>query len=500
VWPSYNEIVGVPSHVNRWLLDDVLRREWGFQGVVVSDYYAITQLISQHHVAADKADAAQQAFAAGVDIELPDPDAYKEIPALVKAGKIAQADVDAAVARVLKAKFLGGLFENRYVDVDRAEAVSNRPTDQALALEAAKKAIVLLENRNNALPLNRTAIKTLAVIGPNAKGVHLGGYSQDPGRGVDVLAGITTAAGAGVKIVYAEGTRITESEPVWARDKVDLADPVKNRERIQAATAVAKTADAIVLVIGTNEATSREAWADNHLGDVANISLMGQQDELAEAMFALGKPVIVILVNGRPVAMPKIADRANAILETWYAGQEGGTAIGQVLFGDVNPGGKLPISIPRDGGQIGDYYNRKPTSYRGYLDMPRGPQWAFGRGLSYTTFAISAPTLSATTIGPAGQTTVTVDVTNTGSRAGDEVVQLYIRDDVSSVTRPIKELRGFERVSLAPGEKKTVKFTLGPQELSLINRDMKRVVEPGTFTVMVGADSDKLQSVKLEVK
>jgi beta-glucosidase len=500
VMPSYNEIDGVPSHVNRWLLDEVLRKEWGFQGIVVSDYYAITQLISQHHVAADKADAAQQAFAAGVDIELPDPDAYKELPALVAAGKIAQADLDTAVSRVLKAKFLAGLFENRYVDVEAAERVSNRPADQALALEAAKKAIVLLENRGNALPLNRSAIRTLAVIGPNAKGVHLGGYSQDPGRGVDVLTGITTAAGPNVKVVYSEGVRITESDPVWARDKVELADPVKNRERIQAAAAVAKTADAIVLVIGTNEATSREAWADNHLGDVANISLMSQQDELADAMLQTGKPVIVVLVNGRPVAMPKLAERANAIVESWYVGQEGGTAIGQVLFGDVNPGGKLPISIPRDTGQIGDYYNRKPTSYRGYLDMPRSPQWAFGHGLSYTTFALTAPVVSPVVIGPAGQAKVTVDVTNTGSRAGDEVVQLYIRDDVSSVTRPIKELRGFERVTLAPGQKKTVTFTLGPQELSLINRDMKRVVEPGTFTVMVGTDSDKLQNVKLEVK
>jgi len=401
---------------------------------------------------------------------------------------------------VLKAKFLAGLFENRYVDVEAAERVSNRPTDQALALEAAKKSIVLLENRGNALPLNRSAIKTLAVIGPNAKGLHLGGYSQDPGRGVDVLTGITTAAGPNVKIVYSEGVRITESEPVWARDKVDLADPVKNRDRIQAAASVAKTADAIVLVIGTNEATSREAWADGHLGDVANISLMSQQDELADAMLQTGKPVIVVLVNGRPVAMPKLAEKANAIVESWYVGQEGGTAIGQVLFGDVNPGGKLPISIPRDTGQIGEYYNRKPTSYRGYIDMPRGPQWAFGHGLSYTTFALTPPVVSPAVIGPAGQATVTVDVTNTGSRAGDEVVQLYVRDDVSSVTRPIKELRGFERVTLAPGEKKTVKFTLGPQELSLINRDMKRVVEPGKFTVMVGTDSDKTQNAVLEVK
>jgi beta-glucosidase len=499
VMPSYNEIDGVPSHVNTWLLDKVLRQEWGFTGVIVSDYYAIAQLISQHHVAANNEDAAKQALAAGVDVELPDPDAYKTLPALVKSGQVSEHDIDAAVARVLKGKFLAGLFEHPYVDVDEAERVSNTAADQAVALEAARKAIVLLENRNNALPLNRSAIKTLAVIGPNAKGIHLGGYSQDPGRGVDVLSGITTAAGSGVKIVYAEGARITESEPIWARDTVELADPVKNRQRIQDAVKVARTADAIVLVIGTNESTSREAWADNHLGDMANIDLMSQQDELADAMLQTGKPVIVLLINGRPVAMPKLAERANAIVEAWYVGQEGGTAIGEVLFGDVNPSGKLPISIPRDAGQLPDYYNRKPTSYRGYLDMPRGPQWAFGHGLSYTAFTVSAPVVSPATIGPAGQATVTVDVTNTGARAGDEVVQLYLRDDVSSVTRPVKELRGFERVSLAPGAKKTVTFTLGPRELSLINRDMKRVVEPGTFTVMVGTNSDALQNAKLEV-
>jgi beta-glucosidase len=500
VMPSYNEIDGVPSHVNSWLLDRVLRQEWGFDGVIVSDYYAITQLISQHHVAADKADAAMQALAAGVDVELPDADAYKTLPDLVKAGQVSQAAIDRAVRRILEAKFLAGLFEHPYVDEAQAERVTNTPEHQALALEAAHKAIVLLENRNNTLPLARAAVRTLAVIGPNAAGLHLGGYSQDPGRGVDVLTGITTAAGPAIRVVTAEGVRITESEPIWARDSVELADPVKNRQRIQDAVRVARGADAVVLVIGTNESTSREAWADNHLGDMADITLMSQQDELAEAMFQLGKPVIVVLVNGRPVAMPKVAARASAILETWYAGQEGGTAVGEVLFGDVNPSGKLPISIPRDAGQIPDYYSRRPTSFRGYLDMPRDPQWTFGHGLSYTTFSVGTPVVTPAVTGPAGQVTVTVDVTNTGSRAGEEVVQLYLHDEVSSVTRPVRELRGFARVALAPGARQTVRFTLGPAELSLINRDMHRVVEPGRFTVMAGGDPAQLKTVTFEVR
>lgn len=499
VMPSYNEIDGVPSHVNRWLLEDVLRREWKFDGLVASDYYAVEQLISRHHVAADKASAAKQALEAGVDLELPDADTFKEIPAMVRDGRLDVAVVDRAVARVLRGKFMAGLFDRPFVDPDEAERVTNTAESRALALDAARKSIVLLENRGSALPFDRNRVKTLAVIGPNAQGLHLGGYSGDPGRGVDVLTGITAAAGTSVKVTYAEGVRITETPPIWSQDAVTMADPVKNRDRIQQAVTLARTADAIVLAIGTNEATSREAWADNHLGDVADLRLMGQQEDLADALFALGKPVIVVLVNGRPLAMPRVAERANAVVESWYVGQEGGTAIGEVLFGDVNPGGKLPVSFPRETGQLPVYYNRRPTSFRSFLDTTRSPLWSFGHGLSYTTFSLSKPVFSATTIGPAGRVTVSVDVTNTGTRAGDEVVQVYIRDVVSSVTRPVRELAGFERVSLRAGEKKTVTFTIGPDALSLINREMKRVVEPGTFEVMVGNSSAAPVGGQIEV-
>src|SRR5262249_21151870 len=298
--------------------------------------------------------------------------------------------------------------------------------------------------------------------GPDAKGVHLGGYSRDPGRGVDVLSGITTAAGSGVRIVYAEGLRITEHEPNWSADKVVLADPALNRTRIQEAVNVARQADAIGLVIGTNESVSREAWADNHLGDVADVSLMSQQQDLADAMLQLGKPVAVVLMNGRPLATPQLAEKAPAILEVWYPGQEGGTAVGEKLFGVSDPGGKLPVSIPRSSGQLPVYYNRRPTSFRDYLDMKREALWPFGFGLSYTTFAVTNVKVTPTAIGPGGRAEVTADVANTGSVKGDEVVQLYVHDVVSSVTRPTKELRGFERGTLDPGEKKTVTFTLGP--------------------------------------
>jgi len=303
-----------------------------------------------------------------------------------------------------------------------------------------------------------------------------------------------------MKVLYAEGVRITEHEANWGADAVVMADPAKNRGRIQEAVAVAKQADAIVLAIGTNESVSREAWADNHLGDVADLRLMSQQEDLVEAMLQTGKPVVALLINGRPLAMPTVAERVPAIVEAWYAGQEGGTAIGEVLFGDVNPGGKLPVTFPRHSGQLPVYYNRRPTSFRNHLDLTREPLWPFGFGLSYTTFALDDLRIASPTIGPGGRTEVTVRVTNKGARAGDEVVQIYIRDQVSSVTRPIKELRGFERVTLKPGESKQVRFTLGPDELSMIDRRMQRVVEPGRFDVMAGTSSNTTLSAVLEVR
>ena len=320
VMPSYNEVDGVPSHINGWLLEDVLRREWGFRGLVVADYFAVEQLISQHRVAADKADAARQALAAGVDIELPDPDAYPSLVAMIKNGRLPEADVDRAVLRVLRAKLLAGLFEHPFADADAAETASNTPAHRAAALDAARKSIVLLKNDNRALPLDRRRLKTLAVIGPNAKGVHLGGYSRDPGRKIDVLAGIQASAGSNVRVTYAEGVRITEHDADWNADKVVLGDPEKNRARIKEAIAVARQADAVVLVIGTNESTSREAWSDSHLGDVADLSLMSQQSDLVTAMLETGKPVIVVLVNGRPLAIPEVAARVPAVLENVVRG------------------------------------------------------------------------------------------------------------------------------------------------------------------------------------
>jgi beta-glucosidase len=498
VMPSYNEIDGVPAHQNRWLLHDVLRGEWGFPGLVVSDYFAIKQLQDRHGTAADLAEAARRSLLAGVDIELPDPDAFPTLVEQVKDGRVSLAAIDTAVARVLRAKFLAGLFEEPFVDPAQAEAATNTPEHQALALDAARRAIVLLKNESGLLPLDRQHVKTLAVIGPNAKGVHLGGYSREPGRGVDVLEGVTRAAGKGVRVVYSEGVAITEGVDWWA-DKVVMGDPAKNRARIQQAVAVARGADVVLLVIGTNESTSREAWEDTHLGDVTDLDLQSQQQELVDAVRATGKPVVVLLLNGRPLSITRVAETVPAILEGWYLGQEGGTAVGEVLFGDVNPGGKLPISFPRHVGQLPIYYSRKPTSFRPYLDRTRDPLFAFGHGLSYTTFEYGGLTVSPASIGPAGDATVTVTVRNSGKRAGDEVVQLYVRDVVASVTRPRRALKGFRRVTLGPGESREVSFRLTPAELSLLDADGRRVVEPGTFEVMVGGRPDQLATAKLEV-
>ena len=294
--------------------------------------------------------------------------------------------------------------------------------------------------------------------------------------------------------------RITESPASWGNNEVTAADPAKNAQRIAEAIRLARTADAIVAVIGTNESTSREAYADNHLGDAATLDLIGNQQELVDQLVATGKPVVVVLMNGRPLSITQVAAKVPAILEVWYAGQEGGTAIAEALFGDINPGGKLPISVPRTVGQLPVYYNRKATSFRNYLFESRAPLFPFGHGLSYTTFALADLTLGDATIGPAGRTTASVRVTNTGTRAGDEVVQLYVHDLVASVTRPVKQLRGFERVSLKPGESTVVTLSIGPEALWLIDQQMVRRVEPGDFEILVGTSSNTTVKATLTVK
>src|SRR5215831_14248599 len=499
VMASYNEIDGIPSHSNKHLLTDILRHEWGFDGALVSDYFGMSELIKIHHVAATPAEAARMALDAGVDIELPFLATYDTLVEQVKQGTVSERQIDRAAGNILRAKFLTGLFDDPFVDPDAAEKITNSAEHQKLALRAAHEAIILLKNENHLLPLDKAKYKKIAVIGPNAADVHLGGYSNRPGRGVSVLQGVKDKVGGGAEILFAEGCKITESLPDWDADKVVLGDPALNAKRIEEALKVAKKADLIILALGDNEQTSREAWAPEHPGDRDSLELLGNQDDLVKAMLATGKPVVVVLLHGRPNAINYIAANVPAILDGWYLGQEGGAAVADVLFGDYNPAGRLPITVPRSVGQLPDYYYQKPSAKRGYLFSDKSPLFPFGFGLSFTKFAYANLHLAPNAIGPFGQTTVQVEVTNAGARGGEEVVQLYIRDTVSSVTRPIKELRGFQRVALAAGQTKTVEFTLGPDELSFLNGELKRVVEPGTFKIMVGGNSRDLIQTDLNV-
>lgn len=506
VMPSYNEIDGVPAHANRWLLERVLREEWGFQGLIVSDYFGINELITRHHVAANEAEAAKRAIEAGVDMELPHIQCNNTLLQLINDGRVSMAMLDRAVGRILRAKFLLGIFDHPYVDPDEAERVNESPEHRALALKAAREAIILLKNENNLVPLDRTRIRSIAVIGPNAGRVELGEYSGGPTHKVSILDGIKQKVGDRIKVNYAEGCRITDGDPKtglpnWFADEVKLSNPAENAKKIAEAVIVARASDIALVVVGDNVETTREGWADNHLGDRDNLDLLGQQNDLVKAIVETGKPTIVVLIGGRPLTINYIVEKVPAIFQGWYLGQETGTAVADVLFGDVNPSGKLSVTIPRNVGQLPVYYYQKPTGKRGYLFSNKEPLFVFGHGLSYTTYKYGNLRITPDKTGPAGQTTVTVDVTNTGRVAGDEIIQLYIRDQVSSVTRPIKELKDFRRIHLEPGQTSTVQFAITPDKLSFLNEDMRRIVEPGLFDIMVGpsSSSDKLLTVKLEV-
>jgi beta-glucosidase len=389
-----------------------------------------------------------------------------------------------------------GLFDDPYVDPEAADRVAGCDEHRGLALKAAHEAITLLKNENSIAPLDLSKIQTIAVIGPNANRGLLGGYSGVPKHNVTVLDGIREKAGKKVKVLYSEGCKITIGGS-WNQDEVVPSDPAEDRKQIAEAVEVAQKADVIVLAIGGNEQTSREAWGLNHMGDRTSLDLIGRQEELVKAMLALGKPVIVFLFNGRPLSINYVAEHVPVIYECWYLGQETGHAVADVLFGETNPGGKLPISVPRSVGHLPVFYNYKPSARRGYLFDDVSPLYAFGYGLSYTSFAIENPRLKKKKIRTKDSTQVLVDVTNTGKRAGAEVVQLYIRDLVSSVTRPVKELKGFRKVWLKPGERTTVTLDITPALLSFYDVNMKYVVEPGDFEIMVGTSSRDADLQKL---
>ncbi len=495
VMASYNEINAIPSHINRWLLHDVLREEWGFDGMVISDGGGINDLVNLHKVASDPQDAAAQALRAGIDFELDN--CFTSLKALVLSGTIPESRIDQAVSRVLREKFLLGLFEKPYTDPDRAEAVVASAEHIALALEAARKTIVLLKNEpastgRPVLPLDAASLRRVAVIGPNAATFLQGGYSFPAEGGVSVLDGIRQYLGNRVEVLYAEGCRITEEGGGWEswwKDTSHLPDPSEETRRITEAVETARQAEVAILVLGENEAICREGWNTWHLGDRDSLDLIGQQEALLQAVVATGTPTVLLLFNGRPISIRWAAEHVPAILECWYLGQQGGTAVAEVLFGETTPGGRLPITFPRSVGQIPAYYYHKPSGRRGYLFSDNSPLFPFGHGLSYTTFEYSDLKITPETVSPGQLVQVSVTVSNIGERLGDEVVQLYLRDCISSVTRPVKELKGFERLTLQPGERRPVTFNVTPDMLRLLNADMEWVVEPGDFEIAVGGSS-----------
>lgn len=505
VMPSYNEIDGIPSHSNKWLLSDVLRDEFGFDGLIVSDYNGISQLETKHFVAEDIEHAAEIAFNSGVQIELPTGRYFKKLPELIAKGRVIQSSVDSAVYQVLKYKFDLGLFDNPYIDEDKAIEVSKLNSSKELALKAAQESIVLLKN-DGVLPLSKTNLKRIAVIGPGATSHLYGGYSGAPYVGVSLFEGIQAKVGKKVDVVTAQGVLLTmnakdEAQMNWKIDAIEFPTHEMNLRLIKEAIDLAKTADVIILAIGENEQLSREAWSPSHLGDNMTLDLLSDQQELADSLLSLGKPVIVYLQNGRPLSVNKLNSEANAIIEGWYMGQEAGNAAADIIFGDVNPSGKLTITIPKSVGQLPLFYNHKPSAqFHDYISQDIKPLYPFGYGLSYTTFLYSDPTLSKETIKPDGNTTVSVTVTNAGQVRGDEIVQLYIRDEVSSITRPVKELKGFKKISLNPGESKEVSFSIDHSKLAFYNRDMELIVEPGSFLIMLGSSSDDFKEVRLSVE
>lgn len=489
---AFNEIGGVPSSGNRWLMTDLLRTEWGFKGMVVSDYTAIMELLN-HRIAKDSTEAGIIGLSAGVDIDMVSRIYITKLADAVQTGKLSEDIVNEAVRRVLRVKFLYGLFDDpyRHAKPEKEKELLLHPHHRAVAREMARQSIVLLKNEQNLLPLSKST-KKIALIGPLAGNDHrrdlvgAWAWAQRPEDVVSVIDGMKTKISPRTTILYEKGCEI-EGDSAF---------------RVEQAVKIARQADIVIAVLGESQRQSGEAASRT------NLDLPGRQKELLQALHKTGKPIVLVVMNGRPLTLQWEAEHIPAIVEAWHLGVEAGNAVADVLFGDYNPSGKLPVTFPRSVGQIPIYYNHKSTGrplvehdkYTSrYLDSPNTPLFPFGYGLSYTTFAYRNVNVSPKTISGNQSIVVTVEVENTGKRSGEEVVQLYLRDDVATVTRPVKELKRFKKISLNAGEKKSVEFNLTPDDLSFYNLEMKKVVEPGTFTLFVGGNSVDCLETTFEV-
>ena len=518
VMVALNSINGVPATSNTWLLQDLLRKDWGFKGVTVSDHGAIVELI-RHGVAKDEREAAKLAIKTGIDLSMADSVYLRELPGLVKSGEVSEKEIDNAVREVLGTKYDMGLFHNPYVRIGvaaddppdlKADSRLNRPA----ARDVARKSMVLLENRKQTLPLKKSA--TIALVGPLADAPidMLGSWSAagDSKASVTLRAGLSAAVGKRGRLLYARGANVTGDEEIvkylnflnWDTPEV-TQDKRTPAAMIAEAVKVARQADVVVAALGEARGMSHESSSRTSL------DLQASQRALITALKATGKPLVLVLMNGRPLALQREQKEADAILETWYTGIEGGNAIADVLFGDYNPSGKLPISFPRSVGQIPTYYNHarlgrpftpgKPGNYTSqYFEEPNGPLYPFGYGLSYTDFSLSEVTLSSATLPRNGKIEASITVRNTGKRAGETVLQLYIRDVAASVVRPVKELKDYRKVMLKPGEEKVVRFTIDESKLKFFDAQLRYVAEAGKFNVQIGLDSQAVKEQTFELQ
>jgi beta-glucosidase len=512
IMPAYHEIDGIPCHASSKLLRDILRDEWGFEGLVVSDYFAINMLYEYHKLNPDKVLAAKNAIETGVDVELPSTDCYGlPLKTAVQQGIVSEEVINKVVSRILRYKFALGLFENPYVEPSRTKEVFDIPEQRALAREVAQKSIVLLKNDGNLLPLDKD-IKTIAVIGPNAHNIRnmIGDYAYpchietlknmadafDTAKPdefdvdeselfvptISILDGIKEKVSKGTEVLYAKGCDVLGDDTSGFAEAVEMAQ--------KADVAVVVVGDRAGLIPGCTSGEAR---------DRADLNLTGKQEELIKAVYATGTPVVVVLVNARPLSITWLEENVPAILNAWLPGEEGGRAVADVLFGDYNPGGKLPISFPRTVGQVPVYYSHKPSGGRShwlgdYVECSTKPLYPFGYGLSYTNFEYSNLKIVPGEIDARSDVCISIDVTNTGKVEGDEVVQLYVHVPAQNVTRPVKELKGFKRIHLKPGETKTVTFKLSPAQLGFYDEDMNYVVEPGRVDVFVGSSSEDIRA------
>ncbi len=501
VMATYNPVNGYPICANHELLTGILKKQWGFKGIILSDGGAIPQLLAIHRVARDSTGAALTAIHAGVDCELGDKSCYKFLEKAYKNGLLNDSTLNAAVARVLWVKFRLGLFENPYVDEKKAEALTHTAESQKTSLQAAEESIILLKNEGDLLPVDVEKYKSIAVIGPMADRIDYGSYTISKRKGITPLWAIRQLAGEKTKINFAKGCRIGEKDHIdffmQKNSDVVVVTDKENEPLIREAVLTAKKSDIILLFLGEYDYFSGETWPD-HFGDKVNLDLLGSQKKLLAELLKTGKPIIAFQITSGARAYDELAKTVPALVQCFYLGEKGGMAIAEMIFGKINPSGKLPVSLPRSSGHIPVYYSKVAIARPGYLLGDVRPLFPFGHGLSYTTFDYDNLQLDKDTIPVNGHAVFSVNVTNTGKVKGVETVQLYIRDSYASVTRPIKELKGFARVELKPGETKTILFPVGPEQLSFY-KNGKFEVEPGEFEIMAGGSSENLTAVHLTV-